>query len=78
MSAERADSYVNRVVKILNEETLEPRDKALIMAGLAQVEATLEMVDRLKNGIPLAAGASDVLEMFSISADSLSRRLGDR
>jgi len=36
MSEQHATSYISRVVKILNEEELEPRDKAIILASLAQ------------------------------------------
>ena len=43
------------MVEIFNAEQLEPRDKALILALLAQAEATLELVDLIKAGVSLAS-----------------------
>ncbi len=48
------------------------------MASLAQAEATLELVDRFKNGIGFPRAAVDALEMFSVSADRLASRMPDR
>jgi hypothetical protein len=39
MSEQQARAYITRVVKIFNAEQLEPRDKALILALLAQAGA---------------------------------------
>lgn len=78
MSEQHATSYINQVVRILDEEQLDPGEKALILASLAQAEATLELVDQLRAGLKFPPGAIDAMEMFSISADQLGRRLGDR
>jgi hypothetical protein len=78
VSRDHAVSYLNRVVEMLEEETFEPRDKALILASLAQVEVLLEIADRAKAGLPvnLPHALPDILEEFSNSAQMLSKRLG--
>jgi hypothetical protein len=77
MSEERCIDFMNRVTKIFNQEPgLSPRDKALILASLAQVEATLEVADQLKAGIKLQAGVlPDTLEIFQAGATLLAREL---
>lgn len=79
MSREHAISYLNRVVRILDEGHFDPRDEALILSSLAQVEATLELADKATAGLPLSVPGNliDVLEEFSVAALQLSRRLGD-
>jgi hypothetical protein len=65
MSEQHAKAHINRVVKIFNEEQLEPRDRAIILASLAQAEATLELVERFRDGIRFQAGTLDALEKFA-------------
>jgi len=78
MSREHAISYINRAVQILNQEDFPPRDKALILASLAQAEATLEVADLFSAGLKLDAGSQDALEDFALTAGVLSRRLGEQ
>lgn len=58
MSETTARTYIGHAVNILNTENLDPRDKALIFASLAQAEATLEAVELVKSGVPVSAGAA--------------------
>lgn len=79
MSEERCIDYANRAVKIINEKTLQPGERALLFCSLAQVEAMLELIDQFKQGLNLNSGPlATTLEMFSVSADNLARRLPDR
>ena len=51
MSRERAVTYANHVVQYLGSPDVTPQDRAILMASLAQVEATLEVADRLQGGM---------------------------
>jgi hypothetical protein len=74
MSEARSISYMNRAVEIFNEnESLTAAEKALILASLAQVEATLEVVDRLKNGLRIPG-----IEEHTRALDHLAARLPER
>jgi hypothetical protein len=78
MSKERCIDYANRAIKIISEENLPPGERALVLSSLAQVEATLELLDQFKKGIKLESGdLAEMLDTFSMSADKLARRLGD-
>lgn len=75
MSRENAIAYMNRVVQMLNEENVEPRDRALVLASLAQTEATLDVADRIQAGLALDVTGVDALDGFSNSALALSAQI---
>lgn len=76
MSETTARTYIGHAVAILNTENLSLRDKARIFASLAQAEATLEVVDLIKSGVPVSAGSG--VEELTTALGQLASRLPDR
>ena len=63
MSRENASGYIRQVAGILEEKQLSPRDEALILASLAQAEATLEVASLIASRwrpLPRSAGLQGV------------------
>ena len=75
MSESAARTHMNHAAEALKGQgaSISPAEKVLIYLALAQVEATLEMVDLLKNGIVLRQA-----EELSRALDHLANRLPDR
>jgi hypothetical protein len=53
MSEADARTYVTEAVRMLRDNDFDPDDRAMLLATIAQAEATLAVLDRLKEGISL-------------------------
>jgi hypothetical protein len=75
MSESTARTYIGYATKVLRQQaaTLSPAEKALILASLAQAEATLEVVDLLRGGLRLGYG-----EELTNALNHLARKMPDR
>ena len=74
MSESAARTYLGYATHALRQEaSFSPADKAVIYASLAQAEATLEVVDLLRNGIMLRQA-----EELSMALNHLASRMPDR
>jgi hypothetical protein len=78
VSRERAVNYVNRAIEILSQGGISLADKAIILTGLAQVEATLEVADQIENGLQLGDPAKDIIEEHSAALLIMAKRLEDQ
>jgi hypothetical protein len=67
---------MSQAIEIFNQGS--PADRAIILIGLAQVEATLEIADRLENGLQLGDPAKDIIEEHSAALFTMAKRLGDQ
>ncbi len=53
MSEANARTHVTEAVRMLRDNDFDPDDRAVLLAMIAQAEATLAVLDRLKEGISL-------------------------
>jgi hypothetical protein len=60
MSEANARTHVTEAVRMLRDNDFDPDDRAMLLATIAQAEATLAVLDRLKEGISLRHAGSPV------------------
>ena len=79
MAKDNAMDFRNRAVKLFNahKDEMSAGEKALLFATLAQVEATLEVVEHLEEGVTVRGDRKmyDGIITFQTSVDRLVRQL---
>lgn len=79
MAKDKAMDFRNRAVKLFNaqKDEMSAGEKALLFATLAQVEATLEVIDHLEEGVTVRGDRvlHDGIGAFQSAVNQLVRQL---
>jgi hypothetical protein len=88
MTEQSAADYINQVAMLLQAGKVRPEDQALVLTGLAQAKATLELVAEIHLGVDVNIDAGRVAELLAMLTskepelvsifESLAKRLSGR